>query len=106
MTRGLRPIPLAVSPSRRGGGSGEPAPHRVPPASEPDGPWLLDSREVARLLGISRTKAFALMGRRELPVVRIGRCVRVSRFALSTWVEEQIERQPIGLGPRSGGLLS
>ena len=46
---------------------------------------LLDSREVSRLLGIGRTKAFELMAR-EVPVVRIGRCVRVSRLELTEWI--------------------
>jgi excisionase family DNA binding protein len=78
-----------VSPSRRGGGSGEPAPHPVPPSSECGEPWLLDSREVAQLLAISRTKAFQLMAAGVIPVVRIGRCVRVSRSALRKWIEAQ-----------------
>jgi excisionase family DNA binding protein len=81
--------PLIASPSRRGGGSGEPAPHPVPPSTGTGEPWLLDSREVARLLGISRTKAFQLMASAELPVVRIGRCVRVSRGALGIWIHER-----------------
>lgn len=54
-----------------------------------DQPWLLDSREVARLLGIGRTKAFQLMARRELPVVSVGRCVRVPRNALASWIADR-----------------
>ncbi len=50
---------------------------------------LLDSRQVAQLLGIGRTKAFELMARGELPVVRIGRCVRVSRAGLAVWIAER-----------------
>ena len=50
---------------------------------------LIDSREVARLLGVGRTKAFELMGRGELPVVRIGRCLRVSLAALEVWVADR-----------------
>jgi excisionase family DNA binding protein len=52
-------------------------------------PWLLDSREVARLLGIGRTKAFELMVRQELPTVRIGRCVRVPAGGLAIWIASQ-----------------
>jgi excisionase family DNA binding protein len=87
MTRQRLPLnaPLA-SQKRRGGGLGEPAPHPVPPAPEP---LLLDSREVARMLAVGRTKAFQLMARRQIPVVRIGRCVRVPREALQEWVSEQ-----------------
>src|SRR6266566_4728554 len=78
-----------VSLVRRGGGSGEPAPPPVPPASGLEQPWLLDSRAVALLLGISRTKAFQLMSTGVIPVVRIGRCVRVSRSGLGRWIEAQ-----------------
>jgi excisionase family DNA binding protein len=90
MTRPRLPIdPVLASPSRRGGGSGEPASHPVPPTLEVGQPWLLDSREVARLLGIGRTKAFEMIGRGELPAVRIGRCVRVPRRALAAWIEAE-----------------
>jgi excisionase family DNA binding protein len=87
MTRSRQPIdPLLVSPSRRGGGSGEPAAHPVPPPSGYGDSLLLDSREVARLLRIGRTKTFQMMATAELPTVRIGRCVRVPREALRDWV--------------------
>jgi len=73
------PVDLSVvSPSRRGGGSGD--------TKEP---LLLDSRQVARLLGISRTKAFQLMSTGVIPVVRIGRCARVPRIDLAEWITEQ-----------------
>lgn len=52
---------------------------------------LLDSRQVAQLLGISRTKTFQMMSLRQLPTVHIGRCVRVPRSALVAWVESQVE---------------
>ncbi len=53
------------------------------------GPWLLDSREVSRVLGIDRTKVFQMMARAELPVVRVGRCVRVPRGALDQWMQSR-----------------
>jgi excisionase family DNA binding protein len=43
---------------------------------------LLKATEVARLLGIGRTKVYELMAAGELPVVRIGRFVRVPRRSL------------------------
>jgi excisionase family DNA binding protein len=102
MTRRRLPDnPEIASRWRRGGGAGEPAAHPVPPrlgrstlivesGAEPtpadDLPWLLNSRQVARLLGIGRTKAFQLMARRELPVVQIGRCVRVPKSELAQWI--------------------
>jgi len=89
MTRRRLPIhPTLVSPGRRGGGSGEPASDPVPPLHEP---LLLDSLGVARLLGIGRTKAFQLMASGDLPVVRIGRCVRVSRAAVDVWIDGHVE---------------
>ncbi len=90
MTRPRRPIdPTLVPPGRRGEGSREPASLPVPPLSEP---LLLDSRAVARLLGIGRTKAFQLMSNGDLPVVRIGRCVRVSRAAVGEWIDGRAEQ--------------
>ena len=49
-------------------------------------PLLLEAAEVARLLGIGRTKVYELIARREIPVVCIGRCVRVPRQQLQTWI--------------------
>ena len=63
--------------------------------NEIDGrPWLLDCREVSRLLGIGRTKAYQMMTRTELPLVRIGRSVRVPRAALSTWISAKLVTGP------------
>lgn len=47
---------------------------------------LLDSRAVAVVLGIGRTKVFEMMARHELPTIHIGRCVRVPRQALTDWI--------------------
>jgi excisionase family DNA binding protein len=52
---------------------------------------LLRVEEVARLLGIGRTKAFEMVARRELPVIRMGRLVRVPRAALDAWIAERTE---------------
>ena len=98
MTRPHLPIdPVVASPRRRGGGRGEPASHPVLPpivrTQVQEDPLLVDSREVARLLGIGRTKAFELMARDELPVVRIGRSVRVLRAALDCWVTRVADQQ-------------
>jgi excisionase family DNA binding protein len=94
VTRPQLPIkPILGSPGRRGGGSGEPVSQPVPPEGGPAEPWLLDSREVARLLGIGRTKTFQMMATAELPTVRIGRCVRVPRESLLHWVLGQAERE-------------
>jgi len=91
---------------RRGGawGSGaDPVPHSDRPALSHDAARseqkvLLDSRDVARLLGLGRTKVFEMMARSELPVIRIGRCVRVPRDALMEWIlkETRLPRETTG----------
>ena len=96
MTRARYSIKPTIAPSvRRGRGSGEPTPHSVPRRVNAPEPLLLDSREVAYLLGIGRTKAFQMMSTGQLPVVRIGRCARVPRSGLDSWI---LERTSIGLG--------
>jgi excisionase family DNA binding protein len=41
------------------------------------------------VLRIARSRAYELMGSGEIPTVRIGRSVRVSRRELERWLEEQ-----------------
>ena len=48
--------------------------------------------EVAAVLRIARSRAYELVGEGEIPSVRIGRSVRVSRKELERWLEGQ--RQP------------
>jgi excisionase family DNA binding protein len=45
--------------------------------------------EVAAELRIARSRAYELVGGGEIPSVRIGRSVRVSRKELERWLEEQ-----------------
>lgn len=47
---------------------------------------LLRANEVARLLNVGRSTVYELIARRELPVIRIGRLVRVPRLALEEWI--------------------
>ena len=48
--------------------------------------------EVAEMLQIARSRAYELVGNGEIPSVRIGRSLRVSRKELERWLEEH--RQP------------
>jgi excisionase family DNA binding protein len=48
--------------------------------------------EVAQMLRIARSRAYELVGSGEIPSVRIGRSVRISRRELERWLGEQ--RQP------------
>jgi len=47
---------------------------------------LYKARQVAMLLGISRSQAYAMMSTGRLPIVRIGRSVRVPKAALIEWI--------------------
>jgi prophage regulatory protein len=57
---------------------------------------LLRAHEVARLLGIGRSKTYELIARGELPSLRIGRLVRVPRHALEQWIAEHTEWREAG----------
>ena len=50
---------------------------------------LLKPMEVAQALGIGRSLAYDLIARREIPSVRIGRCIRVSADSLQQWLKDQ-----------------
>ncbi len=52
---------------------------------------LLTVEEAARQLGIGRTFAWQLVRKGELPVIRLGRCVRVPRRALEAWIARQTQ---------------
>lgn len=52
---------------------------------------LLKVEEVAAALGIGRSQAYALCAGGVLPVVRIGRSVRVPAEALREWVRTQTQ---------------
>ena len=55
---------------------------------------LMTVEEVSRLLRISRAKAYQMTAGDppELPVVRLGRSVRVRRDRLEAWIEQQTSR--------------
>jgi excisionase family DNA binding protein len=50
---------------------------------------LLRIDEVAAMIGVSRTTAYALVNKRELPSVRIGGLLRVPAEALRKLIEER-----------------
>ena len=55
---------------------------------------VLSVDEAARRLGISRTHAYELVGRGELPSIRLGRRVLVPRRSLERLVEGDAAPQP------------
>src|SRR5438445_5026333 len=68
-------------------------------------PLLLKAGEVAKLLGLGRSKVFAMLAVGELPVIRIGRSVRVPRVALEGWIAEHT-RHASGRSEGAGPLLA
>lgn len=54
-------------------------------------PLLLKAEDVANLLGLGRSKVFAMLAIGELPVIRIRRSVRVPRAALEGWIAEHTQ---------------
>jgi excisionase family DNA binding protein len=54
-----------------------------------EAPLLLRVEEVAQLLGLGRTRTFQMVSAGQLPVVRIGRFVRIPRAALEEWIAER-----------------
>ncbi len=49
---------------------------------------LLKAEEVADVLGISRSKAYMMMRRKEIPTITIGKNVRVSKEDLEVYIEQ------------------
>jgi len=66
-------------------------PARLNEEDTPMEPLLLKAGDVAKLLGLGRSKVFAMLAVRELPVIRIGRSVRVPRAALEDWIAEHTQ---------------
>ena len=55
------------------------------------GERLLRVEEVAAKLGVGRSKAYEMVAKGELPVVRIGTAVRVPLSGLERWIEEHTQ---------------
>jgi len=56
-------------------------------------PLLVTIPQAAKILGIGRTSLYALMASGELPVIRYGRIVRISRRAIDAHIERQVTGQ-------------
>lgn len=56
-------------------------------ATAAEEPVLLTVEETAKLLKIGRGSAYAMAAKGELPVVRLGRSVRVRRDKLTAWLD-------------------
>jgi excisionase family DNA binding protein len=56
-------------------------------------PLLLSVPQVAKTLGIGRTKVYELIADEGLPVIRFGRAVRVPVASLQRWVERREKQE-------------
>ena len=50
---------------------------------------LLKPSEAAQILGIGRSLLYELIARKEIPSVRLGRCIRVPSESLQHWLKDQ-----------------
>jgi len=53
---------------------------------------FLRIEDVARFLGLGRSRVYALCRAGELPVLRVGRSLRISQRELHAWAERRITR--------------
>ena len=54
---------------------------------------LVKIPQAAAMLGISRTKLYELIARKQIPVCRIDRSVRIAVDTLEKWVASQVGKQ-------------
>jgi excisionase family DNA binding protein len=54
-----------------------------------DYPVVLDSRNIAEILGVSRTYAYEIMERKSFPLIRVGSMKRVQRDSFFNWLDYQ-----------------
>jgi excisionase family DNA binding protein len=50
---------------------------------------FISLNQLQEILGIGRTKAYDLVTSGDLPAVRIGRIIRISKQDLTAWLERQ-----------------
>jgi len=65
---------------------------------------LLRPPEVAEVLGIGRSKVYELLAQGALPLVRVGRSIRVSAVELRRWVEDETRKGQPGSAPTRGEI--
>lgn len=52
---------------------------------------MLRPTEAADAIGVSRSKAYELIAKKEIPSVHVGGCVRVPVEALRAWIASQLQ---------------
>jgi excisionase family DNA binding protein len=66
---------------------------------------LVRPSEAAEMLGLGRSKVYAMLASGELPSVRIGKSVRVPTEALRRWVQEQVDANDAPVHVREHGAV-
>lgn len=56
---------------------------------------LLKPLEVAQILGIGRSLTYELIARKEIPSIRLGRCIRIPKLALDNWINTYLSCKPL-----------
>lgn len=54
------------------------------------GERMLDAKDIAQIWDVSIPRAYSLMASGQLPVIRIGRSVRVPESKLREWIDQQV----------------
>ena len=57
---------------------------------------LLKPLEAAQVLGIGRSLMYEMIARGEIPSVRLGRCLRVSKESIEKWIREREQERKDG----------
>ena len=52
-------------------------------------PLVLNATHIAEIIGVSKRVAYEIMEISNFPLIRIGRCKRVTREGLFKWLNEQ-----------------
>lgn len=47
---------------------------------------LITVLEMAKMLKISRSKAYALVKEKDFPIIKIGKCIRISEKKVLSWL--------------------
>lgn len=50
---------------------------------------LLTVSEMAKILKISRSKAYSLIKEKGFPIIKIGKCIRISKKSAFNWLNMQ-----------------
>ncbi len=54
---------------------------------------LLRAEDIQKALGLGRSKVYEMIQSGELPIIRVGRSVRVPAAGLRAWIAQRVEQQ-------------